>query len=118
MVKSTINSPEKLFELATKASILSNKNVKALSEVANALKTALRLVRRYASGEYRDISLQSLGLIVASIIYLVMPVDVLPDFIIGLGLTDDAALLAWTLQSVKDDLRRFSAWESEQSDAQ
>lgn len=114
LVKATISSPEKLSSLAGKASALAANNLGALSEIASSLRTALRLIRLYAAGEYRDISLQSLSLIVASIIYLVMPVDVLPDFIIGLGLTDDAALLAWTLRSVKDDLSRFRHWESEQ----
>ena len=118
LVKATIASPDKLAELAAKASTLASNKAGALSDVAESLKTALRLVRSYAAREYRDISLQSLGLIVASIIYLVMPIDVLPDFVVGLGLTDDAALLAWTFRSVKDELRRFGAWERSQQTGQ
>ena len=114
LVSATISSPEKLLGLATKAGTLATNNFASLAKVADSLKTALRLLKSYAVGEYRDISLQSLGLLVASIIYLVMPVDVLPDFILGLGLTDDAALLAWTLRSIMDDLERFTIWEANQ----
>ncbi len=112
LVTVTVQSPEKLLGLATKASVLASKNIGSLKEIAESLKTALRLLRAYAAGDYRDISLQSLGLLVASIIYLVMPVDVLPDFIIALGFTDDAALLAWTLRAIMDDLERFNIWEA------
>ena len=114
LVAATLASPEKMLGLATKAGSLAANNVASLARVSDSLKTALRLLQRYAAGEYRDVSKQSLALLVASLIYLVMPVDVLPDFILGLGLTDDAALLAWTLRSIMDDLERFTIWEASQ----
>ena len=83
-----------------------------LAEVLGSTRAAFRLLKAYAGGEYRDISLKSLTLIVSSIIYFVMPIDVLPDFILALGLTDDAALLVWTFQSVSEDIERFIKWET------
>ena len=50
--------------------------------------------------------------IVAWLIYFVMPVDAIPDFILALGLVDDAALLGWVLSSVRTDLERFVEWEN------
>jgi uncharacterized membrane protein YkvA (DUF1232 family) len=114
LVDATINSPERLMGLATKAGSFATNHTDGLSRVIDSLKTSLRLMSHYAAGEYRDISAKSLGLLVASIIYLIMPMDMMPDFIIGLGLTDDAALLAWTLRSIMDDLERFSIWEANQ----
>ena len=112
LVDATVSSPEKLLGLVSKAANFATSNSASLAKVADSLKTALRLLSHYASGDYRDISLQSLGLLVASIIYLIMPLDAMPDFIIGLGLTDDAALLAWTLRSIMDDLERYTIWEA------
>lgn len=117
LVNATLESPEKLLGLATKAGSVVTNNVASLAKVADSLKTSIRLLKCYANGEYRDVSLQSMGLLVASLIYLVMPLDVLPDFIIGLGLTDDAALLAWTLRSIMDDLERFTIWEVNRSNS-
>jgi len=40
----------------------------------------------------------------------------IPDFILGLGLIDDAALLGWVLSSVKSDIDHFIAWERDQAE--
>ena len=113
LVGETIRSPQKLLDLVTNAqSKASNNNSGRLSIVIDPVADAFRLLRSYASGEYREISFESLALITASIIYFVMPMDVIPDFILALGFADDAALLAWTFRSVADDIQRFLNWES------
>ena len=40
-----------------------------------------------------------MSMLVASVAYFVMPIDLIPDVVVGLGYVDDATLLAWTLQS-------------------
>jgi len=126
LVGGVISSPNKLLKLVAaaqaKAQNSKNRTVKddgyagKFSDLMNSSAAALRLLKAYAAGHYRDISIESLGLIVASVIYFVMPIDALPDFILALGLSDDAALLAWTLRSVGDDIERFIQWESNQKD--
>ena len=74
--------------------------------------TLLRLLRAYARREYTDVPWQTLGLIVAGILYFVTPIDLIPDFIIGLGYLDDAAVLAWIVNAVRSVLDDFSTWES------
>ena len=44
----------------------------------------------------------------AAVVYFVMPLDALPDFIALLGLTDDAAVLAWTWSVVKEEVEALS----------
>lgn len=118
LVSDITQSPKRLLELVSKGQhkIGRQKNGK-LTGLVGSINTAFRLLKSYANGNYRDISLESLALIVASLVYFVMPVDALPDFIIALGLTDDAALLAWTFRSLSDELQRFSTWEKEQHPA-
>ena len=112
LVSATINSPQQLLKLVenAQAKLLRNNDGK-LADVIESTRAAFRLLKAYAAGDYRDISLKSLTLIVASIIYFVMPIDVVPDFILALGLADDAALLAWTFKSVAEDFSRFIEWE-------
>ena len=42
--------------------------------------------------------------------YIVMPLDILPDVILGLGFIDDAAVLGliWTL--IKKELSQYEKW--------
>jgi len=114
LVKVTIGSPEKLLELVKNAQLKAMGKEK-LASLLEPITASFRLLKAYANGQYRDISLESLALIVASIIYFVMPIDVIPDFIIALGFTDDAALLAWTLKSVSSDIEKFLKWESDEA---
>lgn len=86
------------------------------TDLWDSLMTALRLLRAYARGQYRDVPWQSLVLIVAAIVYFVMPLDLVPDFLAGFGFLDDAVLLGWTLKTVEDVLADFEAWESGHGD--
>ena len=72
----------------------------------------LRLIRAYYSGMYRDVPWQSLVSIVAAVIYVVNPLDLIPDAIPVIGLLDDALVVAFVLKSVKDDLDAFMEWEA------
>lgn len=117
LVSATIETPSKLLGLVNAAQKkLSATASNKLSDVLDPLRTSFRLIKAYAGGRYRDVSLENLGLIVAAISYFVMPVDALPDFIMALGLTDDAAILAWTFKKVGQELQRFKEWEDDLSD--
>lgn len=70
-----------------------------------------RLVKAYASGEYRAIPWKSLVSIVAVLLYFVNPIDLIPDFLPLIGLADDVALTLWLFNSVNKDLVAFEAWE-------
>jgi len=118
LVSATVESPAKLLGLANAAQKkLAAKASNKLDDVLSPLKTSFRLIRAYAKGSYRDVSLENLGLIVAAITYFLMPIDALPDFIVALGLSDDAAILGWTFKKVADELERFRAWENDSDEA-
>lgn len=112
-----IDEPEKLKTLAAAAGRKADVRSGPLAAIITPLRDALRLVRAYARGSYRDISWRSLLILVAAVVYFVMPVDLMPDFILGLGLLDDAAILAWTLRTLNQDLEQFLAWERGQQDS-
>ena len=63
------------------------------------------------SGGYRGLSVRTLASLVAALIYVLSPVDFLPDFIPGIGLIDDAAVLVFLLHSMAQDLAAFRLWE-------
>ncbi len=111
-----INSPDKLRTLADQAGKKASEKQGPFLEVWASFMACLRLIKAYASGSYRQVSWQSLLMIVAAVIYFVMPMDLVPDFLVSLGLLDDAALLGWTVKTFKKEIDDFVAWENEEPD--
>jgi len=70
-----------------------------------------RLLRAYAQGEYRTIPWKSLLLVVAAILYFINPIDVIPDLLPMIGLTDDFAILFMVYKSIGSDIEKFLSWE-------
>lgn len=70
-----------------------------------------RLIKAYATGNYRDIPWKTLLMIVAAIVYFVNPLDLIPDIVPLTGLTDDFAILLWVYNSVSSEINKFLNWE-------
>ena len=65
----------------------------------------------YSRGHYRQIPIDRLIVVVAGLIYVVTPVDLIPDPIPVAGYVDDAAVIAWVIKSLSDELDAFREWE-------
>ena len=63
-------------------------------------------------GRYKDYNGKKLLLIVGVVIYVITPVDFLPDMI-PTGLIDDVSILLWGLKQVSDELRNYRTWKGE-----
>jgi uncharacterized membrane protein YkvA (DUF1232 family) len=75
----------------------------------------LRLIRAYYNGTYTEIPVSSIVVVVGAVIYFVSPIDLIPDFIPVIGLTDDAAIIGFAVEAVQKDLDAFMEWENEQA---
>ncbi|MDY6823959.1 MAG: YkvA family protein [Thermodesulfobacteriota bacterium] len=106
-----IQSPDRLHQLVDDARQKAAEKKDALDDVWASLMACIRLIKAYANGSYRQVSWQSLLMIVASVVYFVMPVDLMPDFIVMMGLFDDAALMGWTARTFKKEIDAFVDWE-------
>lgn len=81
------------------------------AQVKEQFYTLGRLVRAYATGEYRMIPWKSLLLIVAAILYFINPIDVIPDLLPIIGVSDDFAVLFMVYRSIGSDIDKFLEWE-------
>lgn len=73
-----------------------------------------RLLKAYATGSYREIPWKPLLLITAATIYFINPIDLIPDLLPVLGLTDDIGILISVYASVNAEIDKFLTWEKSQ----
>ncbi|PJY98914.1 YkvA family protein [Bacillus vallismortis] len=69
-----------------------------------------QMLRDWRKGDYPRSQVRTLLLLTAAILYIAMPLDIVPDVILGLGIIDDAAVLGllWTL--IKKEMSQYEEW--------
>ena len=82
-----------------------------LARLFQDLRLLLALIRDYWKGEYRDVSATSIVIFVVAVVYILSPIDIMPDYILGLGQIDDAAILALSLYFLEKDLLKYREWK-------
>lgn len=80
-----------------------------LSGVMEDLKTLFDLLRAVARGDYR-LRKETLILIAGAVLYFLIPIDVIPDFIPVAGFIDDAAVIAWVVKTCKAEIDLFRGY--------
>ncbi len=73
----------------------------------------IRMVKAAKKGEYK-MDFKSVLIPSLAIIYILSPLDIIPDWIPVIGALDDFGILALTLPFVLKELEKFLAWEQEQ----
>ena len=106
-----VRNPRELLRLLTLAEQrLDRVEVGPLTPIKRDLQTLLRMLRASGEGRYRQASKRNLVLAGLGVLYLVSPLDVIPDFLPG-GFADDAAVIGFVLRKVRNELAAFEAWE-------
>ena len=85
-------------------------NASLLSRLFEDIKLLFLLVRDYWKGVYRDVSIWSIFVFSIGIIYILSPIDIIPDFNLGIGQIDDAAVLLLCLNFLEKDLYKYKEW--------
>lgn len=107
-----LNHPKKTEHLLTKALNKARDSKNALGDAWDKLKLLIELIRAYSKGEYREVSKGTILTVIGAIIYFVSPIDLVPDFIAGLGLFDDAAVIGYTIKKISAELDEFKNWQA------
>lgn len=100
-----VKTPGAMTKLALTAGVYLRKN--GLKSVSEYLTLMVNYVKDVATGRYKGYSKTHLTLIVAAILYVVSPLDVIPDFLIVAGLIDDAAIIAWVFNKIGKELDKY-----------
>ena len=110
--KSTINNEDE-FERLIQRLESKLKLIPGIGQYMSDIACMVSLVRSYIKNEYTDIPIGTIISIVSTLIYLLSPVDLIPDFIPLAGYLDDLALLSWVLKLIHSDVEEYKKWRSE-----
>ena len=69
------------------------------------------VLRDYANGTYRKLPWKSIAAVAAAAAYVLSPVDLIPDFLIPVGWTDDLLVVVMAWSMVKRELRDYCTWK-------
>lgn len=110
-----IQNPDKAINTIERALKKSNK-VEDKDTLIQQLKTNVQLFFQmmydFIRGRYKSLPISSAIKVLGALIYFLFLVDAVPDFLVGIGLLDDAAVLAWVVTSISGDIAQYKAWKN------
>ncbi|MCM4159830.1 DUF1232 domain-containing protein [Antarcticibacterium flavum] len=106
-------SAEKLKDLLQKEDSLFAKflNVTNLKEYTDDFIDLFSLLRDWYQGRYKDVPWLVISSIGGALLYVLSPIDLIPDFIPVIGYLDDAAVIAALVKYVRVDLADYRNWK-------
>lgn len=107
--KEYVQTPERIKKMIPQIKEYLSK--KSLKEVKDKVILLIDYLSDIVNGIYREYNVKSLLYVVAAMIYLVSPIDVIPDFIFGVGLTDDVAVILFVLREAALELDKYKEWK-------
>ncbi|MGJ8743527.1 YkvA family protein [Polaribacter sp.] len=82
-----------------------------LKKFLNEFKLLFSMFKDYISGDYDQIPWYIIASIGSTLLYVLSPIDAIPDFIFGIGYVDDAAVMALCLKFVDLELSEYKKWK-------
>lgn len=111
--KNYINNKKRLKRLITRASdkALNLKDKDKRDSFKDNISYSISLLKDWFNGEYTEIPKKSILAVISALIYFIMPFDLIPDFIVGTGLFDDAAVLSYMFALIQGDINKYKTFK-------
>ena len=87
------------------------KLIPKIGKRASDVAVLLSMLRAYIKKQYTEVSKATILAAIAGLIYVVNPMDVVPEYILGVGVLDDAAVVGIILQAMHMDLNKYKKWQ-------
>jgi uncharacterized membrane protein YkvA (DUF1232 family) len=69
------------------------------------------MIKDFRKGVYNKIPWFTIAAITTALLYVFMPLDLIPDFIPGLGFIDDLTVLSFVTGWIETDLHKYLDWK-------
>lgn len=76
------------------------------------IRLLMAMVGDWKKGQYHGINGKHIALIIAGLAYVISPVDVVPEFLTGIGLLDDVVVAGFILHRIDGVLDKYYAWKN------
>lgn len=86
----------------------------ALKKYTELGKVMLGMIADYRKGIYKTVPWWTIASIAFTLLYILNPFDIVPDFIPGIGYVDDLAVFTFALKFIQTDLHTYLDWKVEQ----
>lgn len=102
-------------QILAKAKVLERKMAKAgpLSGFLQDVHLMMDMLGDYWSGDYPVVPWRTIAAIAGALLYVLNPIDLIPDFIPIIGMADDAAVIAACTMLARKDLDEYAKWKTE-----
>ena len=91
--------------------VLSNET---FSREIHKVRILIRMLSDYRRGEYEGLPWNTVAAIGVALLYILIPVDLIPDAIPVIGFTDDIAMLLFVWKMVTKDVKDYVRWKCSQ----
>lgn len=110
--KEYLNDKTKAFSLLKDAQNKADDTRKGpIGEIWDKLQLLISIFQDWIYGNYKEIPTGSIIMIIIGLVYFVVPVDIIPDWIIGLGFLDDVTVLGLIIKQINSDLEEYRKWK-------
>lgn len=89
-----------------------------LRKYAEVGKTMLAMLNDFRKGDYRQVPWLTIASMGFALLYIFNPLDLVPDFLPGVGYLDDLTVFSFVLRFVEADLHKYLDWKMEQENLQ
>ncbi len=114
-----VNDPESVREKVEAAEAKLERTKKGpLGAILEEIKLMIALVKDFIQGRYRDIAMGTIVTVLGGLLYFLSPIDLIPDFLAGIGFVDDAAVLGFVLKNIHGELEKYSLWKANNNTAE
>ena len=69
------------------------------------------MLKDFFTKKYIEVPVGTITAIAGSLLYVLSPIDIIPDFILGVGYIDDAAIITLCMNFVKSDLEKYKKFK-------
>lgn len=87
------------------------KTIPIAGETMSMVPTMISLVKSYLKKEYKDVPIKSILALISALLYLIAPIDVIPDTLPGIGLVDDTLVIGTCIKLINSDLEKYKKWK-------
>ena len=101
-VERVISKSEKILEMFRKIPVLG----RYLEDIL----VMLQMLTDYIKGKYKEVPWWVIASITFALIYLLSPIDLIPDVIPIIGFVDDAFVIGVCLHLIENDLQAYREW--------